>query len=349
MHFTMLLCAAAARLTRPTIGQGVGPIFGALILSPVLHPCTVRCTEERKTMGRSKKGSLGMPKAQKGKVAGAQPRVGVGRPPKRPAQPPVEEKNEDEDAQVVASAPSVLAEPSPSAGRTTPPPPPEPPVFAVPTLRLNAPPPPAKPPDHLSRDDVMRRARLARDYDNDACDCAEAGAPAPGDADFVEHSFLCHLHWCYAREVGCCELSFRRASNGLEYAENGWCKCFDGAFSRPGEGKWPRERCKIVTTDADGSEWPRVPPPPVGYGERRVKMCNFTTGGRMGCDCGAPGTYVPMCPFRQCVVTGKQRADRVAQVRGHSLWHDQERFGSPSLPSPPVSPGWKAHRHEYHF
>ena len=35
----------------------------------------------------------------------------------------------------------------------------------------------------LSREDVMRRARIAREHDNDACDCAEAGAPTPGDAE----------------------------------------------------------------------------------------------------------------------------------------------------------------------
>jgi hypothetical protein len=293
-----------------------------------------------------------MPKGKKSKVDGAQLRVAVGRPRKHPAQPPPEEEGEGE-ADVAGPLPDVPAEPlqsSPTpltAERALTPSPLDSDAFTVPVLRLNAPPPPAKPPYILSQEDVMRRSRLIHEHDNNACSCSKAGAPAPGDADFVEHSFLCQLHWCYAREIGCCELDLIRESNGLEYARNAWCRCLDGAFSRPAEQIWPHERCQIITTDASGTEWPYVPPPLAGYGERRVKCCSFTTGGKggLGCDCGAPGTYVPMCPFRKCAVTGKRRADRVAEMRGHSLWHDQDRFGPSSFPSPLVSPGWKHCRH----
>eukprot|EP00966_Prymnesium_polylepis_P251757 5820396-Prymnesium_polylepis.1 len=63
----------------------------------------------------------------------------------------------------------------------------------------------------------MRRALIAREYSNDACDCAEAAHPPPllGEAG-VEHSFLCQLRWyyMYAREIGCCDLDFRRGSDG---------------------------------------------------------------------------------------------------------------------------------------
>ena len=57
-----------------------------------------------------------------------------------------------------------------------------------------------------------------------------------------------------------------------------------------------------------------------------------------------------MCPIRMNVAMGRQRGDEVAQMRvgtqgGHSLWHGRGRFGSPCLPSPPVSPGWKRFRH----
>ena len=58
------------------------------------------------------------------------------------------------------------------------------------------------------------------------------------------------------------------------------------------------------------------------------------------CDgaCGSIGTYVPTCPFRRNVVTGKMRGDEVADTCGYALYMDDIRFGSDSVPSLPGSP-----------
>ena len=283
-----------------------------------------------------------MPRARKTKVEGGGPsRSAGGRPRKALAAPPPDEAAEEPGA--AASMPDApAAEPPPSAEAAPSPPSPEPPYFVVPKLRLNAPPPRPQPPVVLKREDAMRRALITRECSNDACDCAAAGHPPPllGEAG-VEHSFLCQLHWCYAREIGCCDLDFRRGSDGREHAANGWCFCLEGAFSRPECPLIPHERPRIITTEADGTEWPYVPIVAHG-GKRRIKMC-LDAG---GCHCNTPGTYVPMCPFRMNAATRRRRGDEVARMRGHSMWHDRERLGCPSLPSPPVSPGWKRFRHD---
>lgn len=136
--------------------------------------------------------------------------------------------------------------------------------------------------------------------------------------------------------VGCCDLDFRRDPNGLEYAQNAWCNCLEGAFARPMEGVRRLERCRFYSGNSNGTEWPFVPV------ETRARLCDFTS---MHCDCCTPGTYVPMCPYRLNAATGERRGDEVANMRGHSMWQSGERFGSPALPSLPASPSWERSRH----
>ena len=289
---------------------------------------------------------MGMPKAKKTKVDGAQPSKNPGgRPRKALAENlpdlAVEEPAEAACAPVPAAEQEVLC-----TERTPTPPPAEPPLITVPKLRLNAPRPPVKPPAILSEQDVMRRAHILSEEHNDACNCEQLGAPAPGDKDFVEHSFLCQLHVCYAREVGCCEADFRREYDGREYAHNPPCDCLDGAFP-PGRKRRVasfgplrrRERFRVERNEP--SEWPYVEE------HRCGKVCGDvceSLAGICACECRAPGRYVPMCPYRLNAVTGERRGDEVARARGHAIYEDRERFGGPSVPSLPASPTWKESR-----
>lgn len=216
----------------------------------------------------------------------------------------------------------------------------DPAVACIPHLRLNARPPPTSTPSKtpLSHEDVLRRARLLAERPNDACSCADVGAPAPGDPGFVEHSFLCQIYHCYAREVGCCSPHFLRESKGLEYAHNLMCECFEGAFApdricplmareRPRVFRearlWPSAACILPSGESRGS------------GGRHMKRCDHVAS----CLCETYGTYVPTCPWRRNAASGKLRGEELAWARGHAFYDcNDARIGSESLPSPPWSP-----------
>ena len=210
------------------------------------------------------------------------------------------------------------------------------------TLRLNAPRPLACPPAALSREDSKRRTRILTEEHNDACECVEMGLPPPEHPNFTEHSPFCQVHVCYAREVGCCDPDFKRQDSGLERAENLPCTCLEGAFEFgwrrglvPGfEAVGQRERLRRYVHDP--TEWPSSNSVDAGHRGRRLLCVS------LHCECDSIGRYVPTCPFRLNAATGKCRGDEVANARGYALYHSgnwrRERFGSPSLPSLPVSP-----------
>lgn len=214
------------------------------------------------------------------------------------------------------------------------------------TLRLNAPRPLACPPAALSREDSKRRTRILTEEHNDACECVEMGLPPPEHPNFTEHSPFCQVHVCYAREVGCCDPDFKRQKNGkiMAWRRRITClapRCLEGAFEwgwRRGclrcEGVGKRERLRRYVHDP--TEWPSSNSVDAGHRGRRLLCVS------LHCECDSIGRYVPTCPFRLNAATGKCRGDEVANARGYALYHSgnwrRERFGSPSLPSLPVSP-----------
>jgi len=90
-------------------------------------------------------------------------------------------------------------EPAPAPKEATPAPAPLPPR----PLHLRKQPP-------LTRKERHQRARIFAAWDNNACECADLGEPAPGASDFVEHSMFCPIFRCYAYEVGCCGPHYSR-------------------------------------------------------------------------------------------------------------------------------------------
>ena len=190
-------------------------------------------------------------------------------------------------------------------------------------------------------EDQHPTVKIFLDYDNSRCSCAKVGMPASGDAGFIDHSMFCQRYGCYAYEVGCCDPDIRRHAPDHKYEEacNLPCYCLEPAFPWPYCPASRRERFRpsvVVHPDMLLSEWRVLDPDHVG---QRLGLCvHWALRASRGCMCnGAPGTWVPTCPFN-VDASGRRRGDIVAQKRGHALWMDRARFGSPSLPSLPVSP-----------
>ena len=126
-------------------------------------------------------------KAAKRRGADVEEAVGavLDEPVKLTALPP----KEDIPPQPPPAPPPAPQEPAPAPKEATPAPtslPPRP-------LHLRKQPP-------LTRKERHLRARIFRAWDNDACECAELGEPAPGASGFVEHSMFCPIFRCYAYE-----------------------------------------------------------------------------------------------------------------------------------------------------
>mmetsp|Transcript_71653 Transcript_71653/g.190584 ORF Transcript_71653/g.190584 Transcript_71653/m.190584 type:complete len:433 (-) Transcript_71653:4-1302(-) len=193
-------------------------------------------------------------------------------------------------------------EPAPAPKEATPAPAPLPPR----PLHLRKQPP-------LTRKERHQRARIFAAWDNNACECADLGEPAPGASDFVEHSMFCPIFRCYAYEVGCCGPHYSRYAP-TESLRPKQCRCVSDAFKDEPEDT-PRKRFR-QDVDRYGLRNPELPQPFFPHFDEDGAFdgwmsCTGSVYERTRCCgcCGQPGTYVPQCPRRLYAGKGPLRGD----------------------------------------